>query len=182
MAKRQLKVKNSKLIVYLKQNALLLLGLFLMSIFFVWKYHQSRILSFNSKEITRINSTDIKPIHIKAYPVGIDIDINPAVIIDGVWPVFPNSAGFITNGKNVIIYGHNKNNIFGPIRYIKLGAIVEILDSNNKIHKYEVVETDTVYPDNLEYIKEKKEETLTLYTCVGFFDSKRFIVVAVPVK
>ena len=166
----------------LKRNIHLILGLFLMFIFFVWRYHQARILSFNTKEVAKISASNINPLHIKAYPVGVDIDIKPAVITNGVWPVFPNTAGFVTNGNNTIIYGHNKNNILGPIRYIKIGAIIEILDSNSKITKYSVIKTDIVSPNNLEYIQDTEKKTLTLYTCTEFLDSKRFIVVALPLE
>ena len=161
-----------------EHNYPLIIGLLLLFIFFGWRYHQARILSFNTKEVAKINSSGIEPIHIKAYPVGVDIDIKSAVIVKGVWPVFPDSAGFITNGNNTIIYGHNKDNIFGPIRWIQKGTKIEILGSDDKTYMYEVIKTDTVKPDNLEYINETETEVLTLYTCVGFLDSQRFIVVA----
>lgn len=166
---------------FLQKNLFLIIGLLLIGIFLVWRYHQARILSFNTKEVAKINSSSIKPIHIKSYPVGVDIDIKPAVITNGVWPIFPDTAGYIVNDKNTIIYGHNKNNIFGPIRWMKIGATIEILGSDNKTYTYEVVKTDIVDPDNLEYIQSKNEETLTLYTCIGFLDSKRFVVVAVKI-
>jgi hypothetical protein len=168
------KLKNSKT----QSNKLIFIGLILISIFLIWRYHQIRILSFNTKEISKINSSSVSPVHIKAYPVGVDVDIKQAVIINGVWPIFPKTAGYIINKNNIIIYGHNKNDILGPIRYIKIGAIVEIKENDNKSYKYEVVKTDIVDPNYLEYIKEKEEETLTIYTCTGFLDSKRFVVVA----
>lgn len=181
MAKRQLKVNNSNLITYLKQNILLFLGLILISVFFVWRYHNARILSFNTKEVAKIDSSSVKPIHIKAYPVGVDVDIKPAVITKGVWPVFPDTAGYVINNNNVIIYGHNKNNVLGPIRWISLGTIIEIKTSDGKLHKYKVEKVDTIDPDNLSYIEKKDEETLTVYTCTGFLDSKRLVVVAFPI-
>ena len=148
----------------------------------MWRYHQVRILSFNTKEVAKINISGIDPVHIKAYPVGVDVDIKPAVIIKGVWPVFPDIAGYVVNGNNIIVYGHNKDRIMGPIRWIKLGAKIEIEGNDNKTYYYEVIKTDTVNPDNLTYIKPTDEETLTIYTCVGLFDSQRFIVVAKRLK
>lgn len=179
MARKKLKSK-------LQENYLLIIGILLISIFSMWRYHQARILSFNSKEISRVNSSGIKPMHIKSYPVGVDIDVKETVINDGVWAINPNyasylisSAGISGNG-NIIIYGHNKDKIMGPIRWIKKDAIIEILGSDNKTYKYKVVKTDVVSPDDLNYIKPTDKETLTLYTCTGFLDSKRFIVVAEP--
>jgi LPXTG-site transpeptidase (sortase) family protein len=159
-------------------NLYLISGLLLLSIFFIWKYHQARILSFNTREVAKVNFSGIKPVHIKAYPVGIDVDIKPATIINGVWPVFSETAGLVVNENNTIIYGHNKDNLFGPIRWIKVGSTIEILGDDNKIYLYNVTKIDIVKPNNLEYIKPTVDETLTLYTCTGFLDSQRFIVIA----
>lgn len=169
----ELRIKES-----FRRNYLIISGLLLISTFLTWRYHQIRILSFNTKEVTKLNSSAVMPVHIKAYPVGIDVKVKPAVITNGVWPVFPNEAGYVANGKNIIIYGHNKNNIFGPIRYIKKGAKITIITSDDKTYEYEVIKTDVVEPSNLSYIESKDSDTITLYTCVGFLDSKRFIVVA----
>ena len=146
-----------------------------------------RILSFNAREVAKVvSSTGIKPVYIKIYPIGVDIGIKETVIKDGVWAVQPNEANYLISSAgigdmgNMIIYGHNKDNILGPIRYIKAGAKIEIKGSDDRTYDYEVVKTDIVSPDNLEYIQLKSEETLTLYTCSGFLDSKRFIVVAKP--
>lgn len=169
-------------------NYPLIFGILFLVIFSVWRYHQARILSFNSKIVAEHKQTGIKPVHIKSYPVGVDIDVKDSTINNGVWAIHPNNANYLISSAgigdngNIIIYGHNKDNIMGPIRHIKIGAIVEILGSDGKNYKYEVVKTDVVDPSNLTYIDSKDTETLTLYTCVGFLDSQRFIAVAVLKK
>jgi len=40
----------------------------------------------------------------------------------------------------------------------------------------QVKEIVEVKPDQVEYLLPTSEETLTLYTCSGFMDQKRFIV------
>lgn len=165
-------------------NYPLIIGLFLLSVFGVWRYHEARILSFNTKSIENFQSSGVKPVYIKSYPVGVDIEIRDATINNGVWTILPNTASYLLGSAglgdkgNSIIYGHNKDEILGPIRWMKSGQKIEIKGNDNKDYVYEVVKTDTVDPDNLEYIRPKDEETLTIYTCTGFLDSKRFIVVA----
>lgn len=167
-----------------KQDYLIISGLLLISIFLVWRYHQARILSFNTKSVAEYKSLGVKPIYIKSYPVGVDIKVGEATIKDGVWAILPNSASYllgsagIGDNGNIIIYGHNKDNILGPIRWMQVGQKIEIDATDDKKYIYEVIKTDVVDPNNLEYIKPKDVETLTIYTCTGFFDSKRFIVVA----
>ena len=168
----------------LQGNIFLIVGLLLMSIFAGWRYHQARILSFNSEIVSEYKTSGVKPVYIKSYPVGVDIEIKDATINNGVWAIHPNSANYLISSAgigdigNTIIYGHNNNQILGPIRWIEVGAEIEIIGSDNKNYYYKVVKTDTVSPENLEYIKPKDTETLTVYTCVGFLDSQRFIVVA----
>lgn len=166
---------------FLERNLLLISGLFLISIFGIYRYHQVRILTFYTEEsYTQEKNLDFTPTHIKAYPVGVEVDILPATIKDGVWPVFANAAGYVTNGNNLIIYGHNKNEVMGPIRWIKEGAEITLIDQSGNQHKYEVIKTDIVEPDNLSYIQKSDQKILTVYTCIGFLDSKRFVVVAKP--
>lgn len=169
-------------------NFPLILGLLLLFVFSVWRYHQARILSFNTTAVAEFKSKGVKPIHIKSYPVGVDIDIKDTTINNGVWAINPNNANYLINSAgigdngNIIIYGHNKDDIMGPIRHIQIGAIIEVKGNDGKNYKYEVTKIDTVDPNNLSYIDTKNTETLTLYTCTGFLDSKRFIVVAIPTK
>lgn len=166
-------------------NFLIISGLFLILVFLAWRYHQARILSFNTTAIEKIDKkSDIIPVYIKAYPVGVDVEIKEASIVNGVWTVHSNSSSYLLNsagigdGGNIIIYGHNKDNIMGPIRHIKIGAIVDITGSDGQVYQYEVVKTDVVAPDNLSYLSPANEEVLTIYTCTGFFDTERFIAIA----
>lgn len=171
-----------------KQGFLFLVsGILLLLIYSGWRFHQIRILSFWGKDNLISEVSEEKkgslPVYIRSYPVGIDIGIKEASIVKGVWQVFSdsvshlNSSGRIGEGKNIVIYGHNKDDVFGPIRYMKEGTEIELRDEKGEKFIYKVVKTDTVKPDNLEYVTSKSEELLTLYTCSGFFDSERFIVV-----
>lgn len=174
-------VKNKKQFrKFFKKNLLLISGLVLISVFCIWRYHSSRILSFTTLEQEFFQNYDegVIPVHIRAYPVGVDVEVKKAQIKDGVWTIYPKSAGYIRNENNLIIYGHNKDQLMGPIRYIKNDAQITLLGNDGEENKYAVIKTDTVEPDNLQYIQATNEDTLTIYTCIGFLDTKRFIVVA----
>lgn len=169
---------------FLKNNLLLLSGLILIFSFVAWRYHRERILSFAFDGVTIENqaSRNIKPIYVKAYPVGIDVSLQDSYIVDGVWQIHPNTGNYLANSAgigdsgNMILYGHNKLSVFGPLRWIKNDAIIEITGSDNNVYKYKVVETKTVEPNDLSYVLPTDEHVLTIYTCTGFLDTKRFIV------
>lgn len=183
MARKKLNFKfNLK-----NKNLSLIFGILLLLIFSVWRYHQVRILSFNTQKLATVKNSNIKPIYIKSYPVGIDIEVGDTTINKGVWSILPNKASYLIDSAgigdsgNIIIYGHNKDTILGPLRWINKGALIELTGSDQKQYKYRVEIIDTIDPNNLKYIEQKEKETLTIYTCSGFLDTKRVVAVAYPI-
>lgn len=171
-----------------KQGLLMILiGFVFMSVFAGYRFHQARILSFFAQEeIPQVvtQRTGEIPVYIKSYPLGIDIKISEASIKEGVWQVFPDAVSHLDNsarigeGGNIIIYGHNKDDVLGPIRFAKVGEKIELFDASGNKYLYEVFKIDTVEPNDLTYILPTNKEILTIYTCTGFLDSKRYIAVA----
>lgn len=164
-------------------------GIIFLLIFSGYRFHQARTLSFFTKEAISVSTerTGQIPVYIKSYPLGVDIKVSESVIKDGIWQVFPEAISHLASSArigekgNIVLYGHNKDDVLGPIRYAKIGEKIELYDAAGKKYLYSVVKTDTVNPDNLTYILPTKEETLTVYTCIGFFDRQRFVAVAKPV-
>jgi LPXTG-site transpeptidase (sortase) family protein len=165
----------------------LVLGLVLILIFVIYRFHQVRILSFNTKDFIGIQETNwkgVQPVFIQAFPVGVNVKVGETSIVDGVWQILPDAAGHLSSSArigdtgNMIIYGHNKNEILGPIRWIKVGETIVLKDKDGNTYSYRVTKTDTVNPNNVSYIQPTNEETLTVYTCIGLLDNQRFVVVA----
>jgi len=109
------------------------------------------------------------------------------VIDDEVWQVSEKGASHLSISANpgekgnIVIYGHNKNNLFGPIRWLEKGDSIKVINEEEKEFLYKVVGTVQVNPTELEYVLPKEKEILTLYTCDGFLDSRRYVVLAEPV-
>lgn len=123
------------------------------------------------------------PVKITIENVNIDIAVKEAKIVDGYWEVFPNVAGWGEgSGKpgrpgNQVVFAHARKGLFLPLRDVKIGSIVKI-ETTRDSYSYEVKEIKEVLPNQVEVISTTEDETLTLYTCTGFNDSKRLIVVA----
>lgn len=172
---------------------LVLLGLFI-GVFSGWRIYktsyQPKTLSFSVKneEVLNVPKKDqsLKPIFISIPAVGIKLQITESNIKDGVWEISETGVSHLDKsgnpggGNNIVIYGHNKNSLFGPIRWLKVGDLIELTDSQNKKFSYKTVKTLTTSADEISYVLPKNSEVLTLYTCTGILDSKRFIVVADP--
>ena len=172
-----------------KQGVLFLfLGLFFILLFSGWRFSRARILSFSERypedKKAAQNTEESRPTSIQIPSVGLTLPVEESAIVDGVWKISYQGASHLDKsadpgeGGNMVIYGHNKNSLFGPIRRLKEGDLIEIKNEEGVLYSYRVVKTVITTPDDIEYVLPKSEEILTLYTCTGLFDSKRFIVVA----
>ena len=76
---------------------------------------------------------------------------------------------------NIILAGHNNNQVFGRLKDIKLFDIIKI-ESLNNTYLYRVVNKVIINDDDFSYFTHNKDKKiLTLITCYG--KTKRFIVI-----
>lgn len=117
--------------------------------------------------------------------LAVDLPVVEANIINGFWELSEKTAshgkGSGTPGQrgNIVIFAHAREGMFLPLRDIKQNEVVYIL-TKSSWHAYRVTGIKTVTPDDIEVIRPTAEETLTLFTCSGFLDTKRLIVTARP--
>lgn len=115
--------------------------------------------------------------------LNIDLPIVEAKVINGFWEISQTSAshgiGSANPGEigNTIIFAHAREGLFGPLKDIKQGTKVYLL-TKDRWYFYSVKEIKMVDPSQIEEISQTPDETLTLYTCSGFLDSKRLIAKA----
>lgn len=116
---------------------------------------------------------------------NIDLPIAEAKVINGYWEVSETSASH-GNGSaypgengNIVIFAHARTGMFLPLRDINADELIYIL-GYDRWYRYRVVKTKLVDPKEVEVVAPTEKETLTLFTCSGFLDSKRLIVTAIP--
>jgi LPXTG-site transpeptidase (sortase) family protein len=119
--------------------------------------------------------------------INIDIPIVPAEIIDGYWETASDSASFGLGSAypgqpgNTVIFGHATNDLFGPLRKLKKKDLIYLL-TDNQWFSFRVEEIKIVLPNQVEVVSPTKDKRLTLYTCTGFNDSHRLVLIAKPEK
>lgn len=124
-----------------------------------------------------------EPVRVIIPSISIDLSVQHAKIIAGYWQVFEDTAawgeqsGYPGNPGNQVIFAHARKGLFLPLKEITLGAKIYVM-TDDKWYAYEVKEIKDVFPGQVEVIAPTTDETLTLYTCTGYEDSKRLIVVA----
>lgn len=92
------------------------------------------------------------------------------------------SSGVPGKSGNVILYGHNWANILGNLPKIKVGDTVKIYASSGEFHEYKIDYTAKVTPDEVHILNQTEDARVTIYTCTGLFDTKRFVAVGTLVK
>ena len=175
-------VITSFLLVCLVGQLVFATGLYLL-------YHQT-MLSFKVAPSVVVDAQlrGPEPTRVTIQRMGIDLSIIPAQIKDGVWETSDNlathlntSARPLENG-NIVIYAHNKKNMFGPLLWVHTGDEITLTTQDNRQFTYQVTQTKTVKPEEVEVVLPTNHEELTLYTCTGFLDSLRFVVKAEPAE
>lgn len=126
-----------------------------------------------------------QPIKIKIGTL-IDLSIESQVYKDGTWTIPEKSAAHLVNSaypfepNNIIVYGHNTWHVFGKLKQVTKADIIALVLANGSTREYEITEIIEITPDKTEYLQPTSEETLTIYTCSGWMDSKRLIIRAKP--
>ena len=124
------------------------------------------------------------PTRIIIPSVKIDLPIVEAKVVQGYWETSATSAshglGSASPGDrgNMVLFAHARKGLFLPLRNIKMGEVVEVFNNKEQKYRYQVFEIKEVPPNQVEVISQTPDERLTLYTCSGFLDSKRLVVVA----
>lgn len=117
----------------------------------------------------------------------VDTDIETQVFANDQWTISSDVASYLDQSArpgevgNMVIYGHNTRGILGNIRALKGGEQVVITSDDEVRRTYLVTELIEVEPTQTTFLEPTFEETLTIYTCSGFLDQKRFVVRAKPI-
>ncbi|MEK7497462.1 MAG: sortase [Patescibacteria group bacterium] len=161
-------------------------ALFIIGAYFL--LYERTILSFSRTPevaVTTIGQKS-KPVKVEIGDLNIDLPISESRIVNRIWEISKNGASHLNTSAspgeegNIVIYGHNRKVVFGSLPYARVGTKIKLTTEDGKVHDYEVIKKDTVKPNNLMYVLPASEEILTIYTCTGFLDSMRAVLVAKP--
>lgn len=136
-----------------------------------------------TKERSKKDREKLPPTRILIPDLKIDLLVKEALVKNGYWEVFSDAAGFGAGSAypeedgNQVIFAHARQGMFAPLKDAKTGQNIMVF-TRDKWYSYTISDIKEVLPNQLEVIAPTKEAILTLYTCSGYADSKRLIVVA----
>lgn len=174
-------VPSRQTLVLFVTGCLLLLG------YGALKQHNQYDLSFaQSPTHYRLYDAGSRPMRLRIRRLYVNIPIKPARIESGHWQVFEDSVSHLvtsaTPGKNgaIILYGHNKRSMLGPLQWVQVGDRIEIKTIQGVSRIYTVKKIVSVSASDTGVLSSENKEVVIIYTCTGFADSKRFVVKAYP--
>lgn len=160
---------------------------FILATFFYLERNNPQRLAFAVNDYpsktTAYNSTSA-PVEIIIPAINLDLPIIPAKLEKGKWEATTKGVSWLSSSPmpgiegNSILYGHNWPNLLGNILKLKPGQIIKIKFSDGLEKLFVIDSTVTVSPNDVNILKPSKSAQVTLYTCTGFLDNKRFVVVA----
>lgn len=143
--------------------------------------------SFSSYEFEKVVASEsATPTFISIHSIDLSLPIKPTNIKDGEWEIREDAASHLVASanpgeqKNIIIYSHNTSKFFGRLPDVKKNDEIKVVTMDGQQHTYTVTATHIVAPSEIWVIENNDREELTLYTCFGFADLKRFVVKAIP--
>ena len=178
-------MKHEKKKVSLIHSLCFLLGIILLLTTLILKRNRVSQASFsNTNQKTVVAAV---PDSVFIPSIKSNLTLEKSLIVNDTWQISRNTANYLLNsgqpqsGGNIIIYGHNTQDIFGRLNQVKEGDLIAIKDQHKQVYRYFVEEIKEINPDQIEYLYPTQEEVLTIYTCSGWFDQKRLLVQAKPV-
>jgi len=171
-------------------KALVTWGIFsiLFGLYLIWQRSNPLRISFENptvavKEVDEAKQ-DSLPVKIKIESRQIELPIIPQKLIGTNWQVTDKGVTYLTDspipGKvgNSILYGHNWTKLLGNLTLVTPGDIIEIAYANGEVKNFKVTNTQVVDPSQVSILKNTTDKRITIYTCTGLLDTKRFVVVA----
>lgn len=167
-------------------RVLILFGLLtlLFGVYLVFERYNPKRLEFNNIEFQTINAQDRFPKEIIIPALKIQLAVYPAQIKNKRWEATAKGISYLVTSSvpgeqgNSILYGHNWSSLLGSLPKIKPGDKIIVKLDDNQTKTFVVKYTSIVSPDQTDILKDTSDSRITLYTCVGFLDSKRFVVTA----
>lgn len=162
-----------------------LLGIVITS-YLIFERQNPQRLKFDYVKADEIKKSSEKanPALLKIESAEIFLPIIPSEIKDNKWDATTKGISYLKTSAlpgetgNSILYGHNWASLLGNLKKVKPGEKISVIYSDGSAREFLVEYLAEVKPDDRDILQNSSDSRITLYTCSGFLDSKRLVVVA----
>jgi LPXTG-site transpeptidase (sortase) family protein len=146
--------------------------------------YSPKTLEFNNLKVVNVSNSNLIPVRIIIPSQKIDNGVYGAKITNGQWETTDKGISYLLSSPvpgakgNSVLYGHNWESLLGKLTNIKPGQEIKIVLNNGQTRTFMVQFTSVVDPNETHILSQTKDNRITIYTCTGFLDSKRFVAIA----
>lgn len=150
--------------------------------------HSTHPLTFEDQPKSMVAIAFGAPQKVQIPSINVNLPVIPSLIHNKTWETTDKGVSYLMSTPlpgekgNSVMYGHNWTSLLKRLPSVKPGDSVLVTMENGTVKKFKVEFTATVNADQTYVIDNTEDSRLTIYTCVGFLDSKRFVVVAKPIS
>lgn len=125
-----------------------------------------------------------KPVMLYIPKIAKTLSIADGEVVGNRWSVSETGVSYLVTSAlpgtfgNSVLYGHNRQDILGNLPKVTIGDDIYVVAESGEVIKYEVFERKEIQPTQVEILNDVGDSRLTIYTCSGFLDQARFVVVA----
>ena len=159
--------------------------------FLIYQRYNPQNLAFKINEISQpaySEKSGIVPTGIKIDSINLLLPVTASEIKNNKWEASTKSVNFLKTSVipgekgNSVLYGHNWPNLLGNLKKAEPGDKVTVIYSDNSERNFEIEYKTQVSPSETSILSNSEDNRITLYTCAGFLDTKRLVVVAKLLK
>lgn len=138
---------------------------------------------YSAAEQQQINVNNL-PVQLTIPDINVDVKVIPAKTQGNNWQITDKGASYLTSSPipgqegNSVMYAHNWGGLFQNLPRIKPGNTVVVTYADRTTKTFSIAYTLEVSPGDISVLSKSTDTRLTLYTCSGFLDAKRFVAVA----
>lgn len=123
------------------------------------------------------------PVRLVIPDLRIDVPIVPGRFINREWQLSDQAVSLLSDptwpsGHGYVFYGHNWNSLFGNLHQAVPGQKLTLIYNDGTIQHYLIDSSFTVSPEQLEVLNYATADHVLLYTCSGWLDLQRLVVIA----
>ncbi len=169
-------------------NLLLVIGLLSLLSFgyLIYQRYNPQNLSFAIKtsEPSSNNQSALEPQTLKINSINLALTVTASEIKNNKWEASTKGVSHLKSSVlpgekgNAILYGHNWPNLLGNLKNTRPGDKITIIYNDNSQKNFEVEYLTKVSSNETSILENSEDNRITLYTCTGFLDTQRLVVVA----
>lgn len=150
----------------------------------LWSISKHRTLKLYVDKKEAPAQVAAKPLKLYIPKMDRTLYVSDGKVIGDRWEISSTGVSYLTasavpgQSGNSVIYGHNTIDALGGLWRVHEGDFVYVILNNGQFYKYQVFERREIDPSNVDILGQTTDSRLTIYTCSGFLDSARFVVVS----